>query len=61
MKDFAWQKGYFAGSIGLRHLDNLLGYIDRQEEHHRKTGFQDEYRGLLIENEVGFDERYVWD
>jgi len=59
--DFAWQKGYGVFSAGYRDLDKMLLYIDGQEEHHRKTTFQDEYRALLIENGVEWDERYVWD
>lgn len=60
-RNFAWQRGYGAFSAYYRDLDKLLAYIDGQEEHHHKHTFQDEYRSLLIENGVEFDERYVWD
>jgi hypothetical protein len=33
----------------------------RQEEHHRKIGFQDELRALLRKHEIEWDEKYVWD
>ena len=59
--EFAWQGGYFATSVYYREVDKLLTYIDRQEEHHRRVVFQEEYRSLLVENGVEFDERYVWD
>jgi hypothetical protein len=39
----------------------VVEYIRRQEEHHRKLTFQDEYRAFLKKHAVDFDERYVWD
>lgn len=59
--DFHWQNGFAAFSVGSGHIDELIRYIDRQEEHHRKESFQDELRRVLRENELAFDERYVWD
>lgn len=44
-----------------RDLDVVLEYIDTQEEHHRTLSFQDEYRQLLKDRGLEFDERYVWD
>ena len=29
-------------------------------DHHRKKTFQEEYIELLKENEIEFDERYLW-
>ena len=60
-KDFAWQRGYSAFSVYFREVDRLLNYIDGQQEHHRKRSFQEEYRELLREHQIDFDERYVWD
>lgn len=59
--DFAWQNGYGAFSVAYSQLDDVRKYIGTQDEHHRKTSFQDEYRQLLKRYEVEFDERYVWD
>jgi len=42
-------------------LDNLIRYIDNQEEHHRVKTFQEEYRLFLAKYEIEYDERYVWD
>jgi REP element-mobilizing transposase RayT len=61
LRDFAWQRGYGAFSIGRSDLDALIGYIDRQEEHHRTKTFQEEYLELLKELGLGYDPRYVWD
>lgn len=58
---FAWQSGYGAFSLGATQLPTLVRYIDNQLEHHRKRGFQEEYRDFLAKYKVDFDERYVWD
>jgi len=61
LAQFAWQRGYGAFSVGPSDLDALCDYIDRQEEHHRKRTFQDEYRAFLKKYGITFDERYLWD
>ena len=58
---FFWQGGYGDFSIGWSQLEELVRYIDRQEQHHRIQTFQEEYRDLLQKYKVEFDERYVWD
>ncbi|HEY0976937.1 MAG TPA: IS200/IS605 family transposase [Flavobacteriales bacterium] len=60
-KDFSWQKGYAVFSAFYPDADRLIAYIDNQEEHHRKGSFEEEYRALLIESGLEFDERYMWD
>ena len=59
--DFQWQKGYGWFSVGLKDLSLAKGYLAKQKEHHKTTTFHDEYRKFLVEYEVEFDERYVWD
>jgi putative transposase len=58
---FSWQAGYGAFSIGESQAEALIGYIQNQEEHHRKVSFQEESRKFLERYRVAFDERYVWD
>ena len=60
-RNFQWQTGYGAFSIGQSNVPALLRYIAEQKEHHRRRTFEDEYRGLLKMYGVSFDERYVWD
>ena len=61
LEDFAWQSGYGILSIGFSQIGTVREYIARQEEHHRKISFQDEFRLLLQRYEIEFDERYLWD
>ena len=58
---FAWQRGYGAFSVGPADLEALIRYIDAQEAHHRKHGFQDELRAFLKKYGMNADETYFWD
>jgi putative transposase len=58
---FEWQAGYGAFSVGRSQLSKLTDYIDRQEEHHRRLSFKDEYLSLLAKYGVTSDKRYLWD
>ena len=60
-RNFHWQSGYGAFSIGQSQVQAVKRYIKRQKEHHRRITFQDEYRKFLKAYEVDYDERYVWD
>ena len=60
-RDFAWQAGYGVFSVSASDLDGVRNYIARQEEHHGKRDFQDEFRTMLESHGEEWDERYVWD
>ncbi len=61
VKDFYWQRGYGAFSIGQSQVPDVSRYIRYQKEHHSKQDFQDEFRGLCRKYVVDIDERYCWD
>ena len=54
-----WQEGYGAFTCSKRERAGLIEYIKEQEMHHRKMKFEEEYRKLLLEAGVKFDERYM--
>lgn len=58
---FCWQSGYAAFSVSQSSLESVRDYIERQQEHHKKTSFQDELRLLCDRHHVDWDERYIWD
>ncbi len=58
---FHWQNGYGAFSVSPSNLDEVVQYIEKQEQHHRRITFQDEYRAFLKKYDVEYDERYGWD
>jgi hypothetical protein len=43
----------------VREKTALIEYIKSQEEHHRQVDFLDEYRKLLRDAGIEFDERYL--
>jgi len=59
--DFAWQAGYGVFSASASNLESVRDYVARQEEHHHKLSFQDEFRMFLKKHGETWDERYVWD
>jgi REP element-mobilizing transposase RayT len=59
--EFTWQAGYAGFSVSQSSVPEVIKYIERQAEHHRRLSFQDELRVLFQRHEIEFDERYVWD
>jgi len=57
---FAWQRGYGAFSGSESGREAVLAYIARQEEHHRKWSFEDEFLSLLRRYRVSFDPQTVF-
>ena len=53
-----WQEGYGAFTYSIREKDMIINYIKNQKGHHRTETFYDEYKRLLIENGVEYDEKY---
>jgi len=53
-------RGYGAFSVSPYDCQKLVRYIQGQEEHHRARTFQEEYREILVQHKVEFDERYLW-
>ncbi len=49
---------HFTVSASL--TETVKNYIARQEEHHIKKSFQEEYLEFLKLSGVEFDERYLW-
>jgi putative transposase len=60
-RNFHWQKGYGAFSVGQSEVPVIKNYIQDQKEHHRWVTFQEEYRKYLKTYSIPYDERYVWD
>jgi REP element-mobilizing transposase RayT len=61
MPSFAWQNGYAAFTVNRSQMGAVERYLARQEDHHRKLTFQDEFRALLRRHDIEFGERYLWD
>ncbi len=57
---FSWQEGYGAFSYAKSDLPAVIQYINNQEEHHKNQNMIDEYKNLLEENEVNYDEEKIF-
>jgi REP element-mobilizing transposase RayT len=58
---FQWQEGFGAFSYAQSQLDNVIAYINNQEQHHQKKTFKDEYLTLLQKFDIEYDEKYLFD
>ena len=59
-RNFHWQDGYGAFSVGMKEIGALKKYIATQKEHHRKRSFKEELIEFLDEYGIQYDERYFW-
>lgn len=57
---FEWQSGYGAFSYSKSHVQNVINYIARQESHHKKESFREEYLNSLKDFEIDYDENYIF-
>lgn len=60
-KEFYWQEGYGAFSVGQTQIEDVMKYIANQKQHHKTKDFKDEMRGFYRKYGIEYDERYVWD
>jgi REP element-mobilizing transposase RayT len=58
---FQWQDGYGAFSYSHSNLDNVIGYIEQQKEHHKKKTFKDEYIEFLTKFKIEFKSEYLFE
>jgi len=58
---FYWQEGYGAFSYSHSALDNIIGYIANQKEHHKKQTFREEYTSLLNQFQIEYKDEYLFD
>jgi len=57
---FSWQAGFGAFSYGHSQLNDVISYIMKQKEHHKKGSFKDEYLLFLRKFDVEFKNEYVF-
>ncbi len=57
---FQWQEGYGAFSHAKSQVDAVVKYIHNQREHHKKVHFIDEYKKMLTDFAIDFEEKYIF-
>lgn len=58
---FQWQEGYGAFSYGHSQINDVIHYINTQEEHHKKASFKEEYLKLLEKFDIDYDPKYMFE
>jgi putative transposase len=59
-KNFGWQDGYGAFTIGQSNVGALKRHIKDQKEHHKKQPFEQELVAFLKKYQIEYDARYLW-
>ena len=57
---FEWQTGYGAFSLDDSEIERLKEYIKNQEIHHQKIRFIDEFKKILDEFSITYQEEYIF-
>lgn len=58
---FQWQEGYAAFSFAKSQRDIVVKYIMNQEDHHRTKTFKEEYKKMLTDFDIAFDDKYLFE
>lgn len=58
---FEWQVGYGGFSYGRSQIEDVCRYIEKQEEHHKKETFRQEYVRLLERFGIAYEEQFVFE
>ena len=58
---FEWQSGYGAFSYSISQIDNVIKYINNQQEHHRKHTFKEEFHNFIEKFQIEYKEEYSFE
>lgn len=58
---FEWQSGFGAFSYSHSQLDNVIRYIQTQEEHHKKKTFKEEYIEFLNLYNIDYKNEFIFE
>lgn len=56
---FSWQRRYGGFTVSESQFEVVRNYIRKQEEHHKRFSFEEEFETLLRANRIEIDE-YLW-
>jgi len=58
--NFYWQSGYAIFSINYNRIDIVERYILNQKKHHQQNSFKNELLEHLKDNDMDYNEEYLW-
>ena len=56
-----WQVGYGAFTVSHNVVPIIKEYIINQKEHHKNISFVDEWKEILEQHGIGYDEKFLFD
>ena len=59
--NFKWQEGFGAFSYSHSQLTDVIQYIEKQKEHHKKKTFKEEYLAFLKAFDIEFKDEYLFE
>ncbi len=60
LQEVGWQAGYGAFTVSASQIEKVRHYIMKQEDHHKKRSFKEEFVALLNAHAIEYDKRYIW-
>ncbi len=57
---FNWQEGFGGFSVSNNEVASKIKYIENQKSHHKKSTFKEEYKQFLKENNIDYEEKYIF-
>ena len=57
---FNWEDGYGAFSVSHKEISNVASYIEKQEDHHKRISFSEEFEILLRKHDIAFNRKYIF-
>ena len=61
VKNFSWQTGFGAFSYSKSQASNVVDYILKQPEYHKKKTFKQEYIEFLHKFEIEYEDQYLFE
>ena len=61
LRGFAWQAGYASFTVSESNGQRVAEYIARQETHHQRLSFEEEFARLLKRHRIEFDAGHYLD
>lgn len=58
---FQWQSGFSSFSVSESAAEQVIRYIENQQEHHKKISFEEELKSFLDKNGVKYDPGHYLD
>jgi putative transposase len=58
---FEWQKGYAAFTVSYSNIDSVELYVKRQEQHHTRKTFREEYIEFLRRHKIEFEDAHLFE